>query len=103
MRGKWRIVEMPGYDASITEAAYILFHETGGEFAFSGVTGTIYGSCEGDTVEFIWDGNDEMDPTSGDGWVELQDDGSLEGEICFHNGDEATFIARPTTTSSTAC
>ena len=44
-----------------------------------------------------------MDPASGDGWAELRDDGSLKGEICFHDGDEITFIARPWKTSSTAC
>ena len=48
-----------------------------------------------DAVEFNWDGNDEMDEACGDGWAELQDDGSLEGEICFHGGDETPFIARP--------
>jgi hypothetical protein len=39
--------------------------------------------------------HDEMDEASGDGWAELQADGSLTGEICFHNGDESTFKARP--------
>jgi hypothetical protein len=86
---------MPDYDADMTTAAYILFDETGGEFAFGCVTGAIYGSCEGDAIEFTWDGNDEMEPASGHGWAELQDDGSLKGEICFNNGDEVTFTARP--------
>jgi hypothetical protein len=95
MRGKWRIVEMPDYDADMTPAAYIVFDETGGEFAFGCVTGAIYGSCEGDAIEFTWDGNDEMEPASGHGWAELQDDGSLDGEICFNNGDEVIFTARP--------
>jgi hypothetical protein len=35
-----------------------------------------------------------MEPASGDGWAELQEDGSLEGEICLHNGDDVPFIAR---------
>ena len=35
-------------------------------------------------------------------WVELQSDGSLEGQICFHNGGGAEFIAKPWKTSSTA-
>ena len=34
---------------------------------------------------------------------ELQPDGALEGQICFHSGDEADFTARPWATSSTAC
>jgi hypothetical protein len=34
-----------------------------------------------------------MEPANGDGWVELQDDGSLEGEISLLNGDNIPFIA----------
>ena len=106
VQGKWRIVEMPDYEADypdMVDPAYILFGKTSGEFVFGCVTGTIHGSCDGDAVEFTWDGNDEMDPVNGDGWAELRDDGSLEGEICFHNGDEAAFVARPWNTSSTTC
>jgi hypothetical protein len=44
-----------------------------------------------------------MEPASGDGWAELRDDGSLEGEICLLNGDDIPFIARRSKTSSTAC
>jgi len=35
-----------------------------------------------------------MEPASGDGWAELQEDGSLEGEISIRNGDDVPFIAR---------
>jgi len=55
------------------------------------------------SVEFDWDGNDEMDEAQGDGWAQLQDDGSLAGEIRFHGGDDITFTARRWATSSTAC
>jgi hypothetical protein len=106
VQGKWRIVEMPDYDddfPDMVERAYILFNKTGGEFVFGCVTGSIHGSCAGDAIEFTWQGNDEMDATSGHGWADLQDDGTLEGEICFHNGDDAAFTARPWNPSSTAC
>ncbi|WGS22557.1 MULTISPECIES: hypothetical protein [unclassified Bradyrhizobium] len=66
--------------------AYILFDKDGGEFAFDCLTGSIHGACHGDAVEFGWQGNDEMEPAEGDGWAELKDDGSLEGEICLLNG-----------------
>ena len=102
LRGKWRVVETPGYDMAVP-GAYILFDEDGGEFAFDCLTGSLHGACEGDAVEFSWAGNNEMDTTSGDGWAELRDDGSLEGEICLHNGDDIPFIARRSKTSSTAC
>ena len=68
--------------------------KSGGEFVFDCLTGSIHGVCEGDAVEFTREGNDELEPASGRGWAELQDDGSLEGEICLHNGDDIAFIAR---------
>jgi hypothetical protein len=83
--------------------AYILLDQDGGEFAFDCLTGSISGACEGDAIEFSWQGNDEMEPASGDGWAELQDDGSLEGEISLHDGDDIPFIARRQKTSSTTC
>jgi hypothetical protein len=102
VRGRWQVVETPGYDMA-SAGAYILFDEAGGEFAFDCLTGSIHGACHGDTVEFGWQGNDEMEPAEGDGWAELKDDGSLEGEICLLNGDNIPFIARRSKTSSTAC
>jgi hypothetical protein len=102
VRGRWRVIETPGYDMAVL-AAYILFDRDGGEFAFDRLTGSIHGACNGDAVEFSWNGNDEMEPASGDGWAELQDDGSLQGEISLQGGDDIPFIARRSTTSSTAC
>lgn len=92
VQGRWRIVETPDYD--IHEPAYIVFGKSGGEFVLGSITGAIYGACEGDAVEFTWEGNDEMDPANGHGWAELQDDGSLEGEISLNNGDDIPFVAR---------
>jgi hypothetical protein len=104
--GKWRIVEMPDYttgNCDMMEPAYILFTNQGtGEFAFGCVTGHIFDAATVDAIEFSWQGNNEMDEAAGDGWAELQLDGSLKGEICFNSGDEATFVARRDT-SSTAC
>jgi hypothetical protein len=107
IRGKWRIVEMPDYESGypdMMEAAYIFFDGKGGDaFAFGCVTGILYGADDDNSVDFTWDGNDEMDEASGDGSAELQPDGSLKGEICFHRGDEANFTARRWGPSSTAC
>lgn len=107
LTGKWRIIEMPDYVEDypdMVEPAYILFEANGsGEFAFGCVTGHIWSSgISTRCIDFSWDGNDEMDRVQGDGDAELQDDGSLHGQIRFHNGDEADFIARRDT-SSTAC
>lgn len=107
IEGRWRIVEMAVWDTDfldMMEPAYILFEgKTGGEFAFGCVTGQLHCRETDNRVDFTWQGNDEMDEAAGDGWAELQTDGSLTGEIRLHNGDDATFIARPWTTSSTAC
>ncbi len=104
--GRWRIVEIADYEAGypdMMEPAYLVFEAHGsGEFAFGCVTGHIFGGANTEAVEFSWEGSDEMDETHGDGWAELQPDGSLKGTICFHNEDEANFIARRWT-SSTAC
>ena len=106
LQGKWRIVEIPDYEADFADMmgpAHIRFGSTTGEFAFGCVTGAIHGGANTDTVVFTWDGNDEMDEARGDGSAKIQPDGSLQGEINFHNGDDITFIARRWPTSSTAC
>src|SRR5690242_10993545 len=93
VQGKWRIVEMPAYEADYANMmgpAYILFDASGGEFAFGCVTGAIHGIADGKAVEFTWSGNDEMDEASGDGWAELQEDGTLEGQICFQGATKPT-------------
>jgi len=102
VRGKWRVVETPDYDMA-GPGSYILFAVDGGEFALVCLTGSIHGRCEGDAVAFTWNGNDESEPATGHGWAEKLDDSSLEGEICLEGGDDIPFIARRSTTSSTAC
>lgn len=106
LQGRWRIVEMPDYtddDPDMVEPAYILLDANGsGEFTFGCVTGQIWAGGTGDSLGFSWGGSDEGIEVNGDGWAELQPDSSLTGEICFHNGDDASFIARREL-SSTAC
>jgi hypothetical protein len=99
LKGKWRIVEMAQWDADdldLVEPAYIEFDGKGfGTFVFGCLTASLHGDDSSDDIEFTWDGSDEGDQVSGDGWAELQPDGSLDGEISFRNGDESTFKARP--------
>ena len=106
LAGRWRIVAMPDYVEDypdMMEPAYIEFAANGsGEFAFGCVTGQIFDAGDGNHVAFSWQGNDEMDEAQGDGWAEIQSDGSVVGQICFHNGDEADFAARKWT-SLTPC
>jgi PHD/YefM family antitoxin component YafN of YafNO toxin-antitoxin module len=97
--GKWRIVEMALWDRDyldMEEPAYIAFNERGGgEFVFGLVYGSLDCGYSPRSIDFTWVGNDEMDDASGDGWAELQDDGTVAGEIAFFQGDESEFRARP--------
>ena len=102
VRGKWRVVETPGYDMAGPDS-YLLFAEDGGTFALDCLTGSIHGRCEGDAIEFTWDGSAEMEPACGQGWAEKLDAGSLEGEISLEGGNDIPFVARPSPTSSTTC
>ena len=45
-------------------------------------------------VFFRWQGFDEGDEISGDASAELQDDGTIEIELSYDNGDDATLIGR---------
>jgi hypothetical protein len=42
-------------------------------------------------VEFSWAGSDEGDQVTGRGWVALAEDGTLDGRILFHLGDDSGF------------
>jgi hypothetical protein len=98
LSGKWRIVEMEMWDRDfldMLEPAYIVFDGKGsGKFLFGCVIAGFDCDDAPESADFTWSGHDEMDEASGDGWAELQANGSLNGEICFHNGDESTFMAR---------
>jgi len=98
--GRWQIVSMSLWDEDYLNEevqAYIEFDDKGGgSFQFGYVRGDIdYRDVQRDgkpTVEFSWDGNDEMDPAQGRGWAVLDDD-RLNGMIFFHQGDESEFEA----------
>ena len=95
--GKWRIIEADLWDhdyLDLVEPAHITFDGNGhGEFAFGCVQGGLDCEYSRRIILFTWQGFDEMDQVGGDGSAELDDDGSLEIEIRFHLGDEATLTA----------
>ena len=47
----------------------------------------------GNRVDFSFEGFDEGDEVSGNGWAELNG-GKLTGRIAFHLGDESGFVAQ---------
>ena len=44
-------------------------------------------------LRIAWEGSDEMDHACGDGDAQLEENGTLIGEIRFHRGDESAFTA----------
>jgi hypothetical protein len=95
--GRWRIVEMDLWDADYIDMlgpGHIQFDPDGGHMAFGAVQIGLDCHYGTDSVHFTFQGHDEMTEVSGDGDADLQPDGTLAGEIRFHLGDEASFIAK---------
>jgi len=105
--GSWRITAADLWDGGyldLVEPAWLRIDADGhGAFAFGAIQASMDVSYGRSIIFFRWHGSDEGDEISGDGSAELQDDGTLEIELSFHNGDDATLIARRKLTSSTAC
>jgi hypothetical protein len=97
LTGRWRIVEADIWDRDyldLVEPAHITFAPNGrGEFAFGVVNATMELEYASRIVFFTWAGFDEGDEISGSGSAELDDDGAIEVEISFHNGDDVTLKA----------
>ncbi len=99
--GRWRIVSMELWDTDAIDLVEPGFIEFGpdrtGRFGFIAVQGWM--DCREATrdgpacVEFTWEGSDEGDQVSGRGWAALADDGTLDGRIFFHLGDDSGFHA----------
>ena len=47
-----------------------------------------------DSIGFRWAGSDEGDQVEGEGTAELLDDGTIEIEFAYDNGDEAVLKAK---------
>ncbi len=97
--GKWRIVESGTWlrdHLDLCGPAYLRIDADGtGEMAFGALNASVDGGFTPSGVDFDWTGADEGDQVTGTGWADLRDDGWLEGEIAYDNGDDTTFIAKP--------
>ena len=99
--GRWRITEMDMWDREaidLVQPGFIEFTGDGfGSMGFIAVEGEL--DCRDVArdgrpgVEFSLEGHDEYDPASGRGWAVLNPDGSLDGHIYFHLGDDSAFRA----------
>ena len=103
-KGRRRIVEMELWDEDAIDLvgpAFIELRDDEGSFRFIAVEGWMdVREVDRDGrpgIEFSWEGNDETDLASGRGWATLTPDGSLEGRIYFHMGDDSWFRAEPET------
>jgi|SRR6266568_3196171 len=99
--GGWRIIEMDLWDGEAVDlmgSALIEFgQDQTGRFRFVAVEGWMdcrHEQREGRPhVEFSWEVHDDSDQAHGRGWATLANDGSLQGRIYFHMGDDSGFRA----------
>ena len=96
--GRWRIVEADLWDRAYLDLAGPAYLEIAdnrlAEFAFGAIEATAELEYGRTIVFFRWTGFDEGDEISGDGSAELQDDGTIEVELSFDNGDDAILTGR---------
>lgn len=100
--GTWHIYEMELWDEdyfNMETQAYIEISPNHlGEFQFGLVSDSLDGNVEplGETerLTFTWSGQDEMDPASGSGWLQLTGEDEAEGLIKLHLGDCSLFKAK---------
>ncbi len=104
--GKWQIVKADLWERDhldLCEPAQITIGKDGhGEISFGAMQAGLELEYSQSMVFFTWQGFDEMDEVHGSGNAELLDDGTIEIKFAYHNGDEATLIAKPMTFSA-AC
>lgn len=102
--GRWRIVEADMWDRDYLDLcgpAMMTIAEDGhGEIAFGAIQASLDIEYSRESIGFAFEGFDEMDEVRGDGSAELLDDGSIEIEFAFRDGDEAILKAIRETTST---
>jgi hypothetical protein len=103
--GRWRIVEADLWDRDYLDLcgpATLTVTAQGGEIAFGAMEAGLDVEYARDSIGFRWAGCDEGDEVRGEGTAELLDDGTIEIEFSYDNGDEAVLKAKRDP-SSTAC
>src|SRR5579863_3082767 len=103
--GRWRIVEADLWDRAhlnLCGPATLTITAQGGEIAFGALEAGLEVEYARDSIGFRWAGCEEGDEVEGEGTAELLEDGTIEIEFAYDNGDEAVLKAKRDT-SSTAC
>ena len=103
--GCWWIVEADLCDRAhldLCGPATLTITAQGGEIAFGALEAGLEVEYARDSIGFRWAGCEEGDEVEGEGTAELLDDGTIEIEFAYRNGDEAVLKAKRDP-SSTAC
>ena len=91
--GRWRIVEADLWDRAyldLSGPATLTITAQDGEIAFGATEAGLDVEYARDSIGFRWAGCDEGDEVRGEGTAELLDDGTIEIEFGYDNGDEAS-------------
>jgi len=99
--GLRRIIEMEQWDqeyCNMEVQAFIRIGSNGiGEFQFALVSGELDGEVvkvgDAERFEFTREGQDELDPALGSGWLQLAGRDQLKGRIKIHMGDSSGLVA----------
>ena len=100
--GTWHIYKMELWDEdylNMEVQAYIEVRSDNlGNFQFGLVSGYLDGYIEvvsgKERFVFTWEGQDEMDPVTGSGWMKLKSEDEVVGLIKLHLEDRSGFSAR---------
>ena len=98
LTGRWRIVEADLWDREYLDLcgpARLTITAQGGKIAFGALEAGLEVEHGRDSIGFRWSGSDEGDQVEGEGDAELLDDGTIEIEFSYRNGDEAILKAKP--------
>jgi hypothetical protein len=101
--GRWRIVEADIWDHDYLDLcgpATLTITAQGGEIAFGAMEVGLEVEYARDSISFRWAGSDEGDEVEGEGTAELLDDGTIEIEFAYDDGDEAILKAKRDPSSS---
>ena len=95
MIGRWRIVGADLWDRDfldlVAPATLVVGVDGHGEIAFGALDACLQIAYGRSDVSFTWHGSDEMDEVWGSGSAELLEDGTLEIEFEFEDGDDAVL------------
>ena len=96
--GRWRIVEADIWDRAYLDlcgpATIVIDADGRGEIAFGAMQATLDVEYGPTSNALAWIGFDEGDEVSGEGDAELRDDGCIQIELEYDNGDDAVLKAK---------